>query len=89
MRNGIKCIAADLKLFIKKSCYTTLIAVAVYFIIWGFPTIQNLLKPWINIPGELLFVILAVLVLAILADQVNKRHRMPDRVAKDVARHTK
>jgi hypothetical protein len=88
MRKEIKNIISDVKLFFRKACYTTLIAVALYFVIWLFPTLRSLMEPFIIIPIGVLFGLLAVLVLAILADQIGKRHRMPSRVERDIAKHT-
>jgi hypothetical protein len=83
MNNGMGKIISDVGLFAKVSCWTTILALAVFFIIWSFP----ILKAWFNLPGELLFIVLAVLAIVIFADQVNKRHYRPRKIKLGLAKY--
>lgn len=83
MNSGMGKIIADGILFGKVSCWTTIIAVAAFFIIWWFPG----LKTQFDLPEATLFVLLAVLAAAILVDQINKRHCRPQKIKTIIERY--
>jgi hypothetical protein len=83
MNDGMRKIIDDMMLFGKISCWTTILALAAYLLLWAFPD----LKARFGLPDKLLFFLLAALAVAIFADQINKRHFRPEKIKNEIEKY--